>query len=45
LRDKKIAIRLSDKMLSDFEKVLSKTEQSKSEVLRECIRKFIDKNK
>jgi len=40
-----MTIRISEKMLNDFDEALKKTEQSKSEVIRECIRKFIDKSK
>ena len=44
-RDKYLTIRISEKMLSDFQKALDKTEHSKSEVVRECVRKFIAENK
>jgi metal-responsive CopG/Arc/MetJ family transcriptional regulator len=44
-RDKYLTIRISEKMLNDFQKALDKTEHSKSEVVRDCVRKFIEKNK
>ena len=44
-KEKNLTIRISDVMLDNFDKALKKTEQSRSEILRDCIRKFIDKNK
>lgn len=44
-KNKKINIKLSEKMLSDFDKALAKTEETKSEVIRRCIREYIKKNK
>ena len=32
-------------MLSDFNEALAKTEHSKSEIIRDCVRKFVEKNK
>jgi len=45
IRDKYLTIRISKKMLDEFTKVLVKTEHSKSEIIRECVRSFIKKNK
>jgi metal-responsive CopG/Arc/MetJ family transcriptional regulator len=44
-RDRYLTIRISDKMLKEFEEALAKSEYSKSEIVRECIRKFIKKQK
>ena len=44
-KKKYLTVRISEKMLDDFDTALKKTEQSKSEIIRECVRKFIDKSK
>jgi metal-responsive CopG/Arc/MetJ family transcriptional regulator len=44
-KDRKINFKVSDKMMSDFDRVLSQNEETKSEVLRACIREYIKKNK
>ena len=31
-------------MLSNFDEALKRTEQTKSEIIRECMRKFIEKS-
>jgi len=36
---------VSEKMLKDFTKICKKNEVTKSEIIRECIRKYIKKNK
>ncbi len=44
-KNKKINIKLSEKMLSDFDEALKKNEETKSEIIRRCIREYIQKNK
>ena len=44
-KDKRIFIMVSEKMLKDFTKICKKNEVTKSEIIRECIRKYIKKNK
>jgi len=44
-KDKRIFIVVSEKMINDFNKILLKNEETKSEVLRACIRQYINKNK
>ena len=44
-KEKRLTIRVSEKMLREFNEALKETEHSKSEILRECIREYIRKNK
>ena len=42
---KRLTIRVSEKMLREFNEALRETEHSKSEIIRECIREYIKNNK
>jgi metal-responsive CopG/Arc/MetJ family transcriptional regulator len=44
-KERKINFKVSDKMFTKFDKVLKENEETKSEVLRACIRKYIKENK
>lgn len=44
-KDKRIFLNVSEKMFDEFNEALSKNEETKSEVLRKCIREYINKNK
>ena len=44
-KDKRVFIKMSQQMFDDFDNAVSEKEYTKSEVLRECIRKFIKDSK
>ena len=44
-KNKQITFQLSEKMLNDFNEKCKEQEVTKSEVLRDFIRKFIEKSK
>jgi metal-responsive CopG/Arc/MetJ family transcriptional regulator len=45
IKDKRINILVSAKMMSEFEEALAKNEETKSEMIRNCIREYIKNNK
>ena len=45
IKDKRINIKISEKMMDEFKDVLERNEETISEVLRRCIRDYIKKNK
>jgi len=44
-KEKRIYLRISEKMFNELNEVLKETEQKRSEVLRNCLREYINKNK
>jgi len=44
IKDKRINVKISEKMMKDFEEALAKNEETKSEIIRQCIRKYIKQN-
>ena len=44
IKDKRINVKISEKMMKDFEEALEKNEETKSEIIRQCIRKYIKQN-
>ena len=44
-KEKRIYLRISEKMFDELNEVLKETEQNRSEVLRNCLREYINKNK
>jgi metal-responsive CopG/Arc/MetJ family transcriptional regulator len=43
-KDQRILVQISKKMLADFNSALAQNEETKSEVIRACIREYIKKN-
>jgi metal-responsive CopG/Arc/MetJ family transcriptional regulator len=44
-KDRKLYYRISEKMYQELKEVLEKTEDKKSEVIRNCLKEYIKKNK
>jgi metal-responsive CopG/Arc/MetJ family transcriptional regulator len=44
IKDRRIFIKVSEKMFDEFNESLGRNEETKSEVLRACIREYIKKN-
>ena len=44
-KEKRINIKVSEKMMNEFDEALEKNDETKSEVIRSCIRSYIKKSK
>jgi len=44
MKDKKLIVQISKKMIDDFTKACKENEVTKSEIVRDCIRKYIKNN-